>query len=311
MGANNDKGFFGEQGAGFFLGARGYILVDGPSGAGGHAANAPGFDGVAYHRQLDDLIIYDNKSFKSDANVRGGTAIDPARNLTQNLDAFIVKVAGIADLPSKDRIQELLRATRAGISGTNVRVPPNVRIAITNYAGNSPGITTTFAGRGITFIDIQSAPSVPAQPRRVYLTRSSIQQLAQPVDAGVAAYDARRARVNAKAEGARAGAQWANDYALKRAIDQEMDRLAPEILEAMTGGGAALVVINIDSRSPPGNVGMVTARNVNSAYVIARDDKDRDAAVRYFQNRPALRSTPTASGGVEPRLLWFAAPDVE
>ena len=60
MADNFNKGTFGEQGAGFFFGSQGYFLVEGPSGTQepGHAANAPGFDGVAYNVKTDHLIIY-------------------------------------------------------------------------------------------------------------------------------------------------------------------------------------------------------------------------------------------------------------
>src|SRR5690242_8724017 len=45
----HDRGHAGEQSMGFYWGERGYFLVEGPSGAGGHAANARGFDGVAFN----------------------------------------------------------------------------------------------------------------------------------------------------------------------------------------------------------------------------------------------------------------------
>jgi hypothetical protein len=45
----HNRGYHGEQSMGFHLGERGYYFIEGPSGAGGHAANARGFDGVAYN----------------------------------------------------------------------------------------------------------------------------------------------------------------------------------------------------------------------------------------------------------------------
>jgi hypothetical protein len=218
-----DKATFGEQGLGFFLGGQGYFFVEGPSGKGGHAANAHGFDGVAYNITSDDLIICDNKCFASDRNVGSGTAIDPAVNLAKNLDALIARVQIASDLPAQDRILNLLRQTRTSVTSKGVSPPPNVRIAITNFGGNSQGLTRAFAGRGIKFIDINSAPVVPQRSSRIYITGQTIPAMAQPA---VAAYDLRRARAGAGAEAARFVAQSANDWALKCSIDRELS-IAP------------------------------------------------------------------------------------
>src|SRR5262245_49983286 len=135
-----DKGYFGEQGSGFILGSQGYFLVEGPSGSAGHAANASGFDGVAFNPTTVDLILYDNKTFASDRNVRSATAIDPAVNLAQNLDSLISRLTTSQDIPRRIQILDLLRRTRLSLTGPG-GPPPNVRIAVTNFGGNSPGIT--------------------------------------------------------------------------------------------------------------------------------------------------------------------------
>src|SRR6185503_3549232 len=262
-----DKGTFGEQGAGFFLGPQDYFLVEGPSGTQGHAANAAGFDGVAYCVKRDHLLIYDNKAFVSDRNVGKGTAIDPAVNLTQNLDALIARVQNMRDIPSRIRIVDLLRQTRAAVTSAGVRPPPNVQIAITNFGGNSAGITRSLAGRGITFIDMKNAPAVPAPASRTYVNETTIPAMAQPADYGAGAYNARRGKADAAAEGTRIIAQGLNDWSLKSAIERELKRLTGPIGEAIVGAGGALVVVNINATSPPGNVRMVTARSVSSAYV--------------------------------------------
>ena len=131
-----DKGYFGEQGSGFILGSQGYFLVEGPSGSGGHAANASGFDGVAFNPTIVDLILYDNKTFASDRNVRSATAIDPAVNLTQNLDGLISRLTTSQDIPRRIQILDLLRRTRLSLTSTGVAPPPNVRVAVTNFGGN-------------------------------------------------------------------------------------------------------------------------------------------------------------------------------
>ena len=71
-----DKGYFGEQGAGFFFGSEGYFVVDGPSGAGGHAANAKGFDGIAFNPNTGFLIYMTTRRLRPTAMWE--TAIDPA-----------------------------------------------------------------------------------------------------------------------------------------------------------------------------------------------------------------------------------------
>ena len=207
MATNLNSGTFGEQNAGFCLGPEGYFLVEGPSGTQGHAANASGFDGVAYNIARDDLIIYDNKTWRSTSNVGSGTAIDPAANLTRNLDALIVRVQIIPDLPGRSRILDLLQRTRQTVTPTGVNPPPNVRIAISNFGGNSPGVTAGFASRGVAFIDMNRAPVIPSPAARIYLTKQAVLSFSKPVSDGTAAYNDRRGLAGAYAEAGRAGSQ--------------------------------------------------------------------------------------------------------
>jgi len=303
-----DKGTFGEQGAGFFLGSQGYFLIEGPGGTSGHVANAPGFDGVAYNIKSDHLIIYDNKTFASERNVGQGTAIDPGLNLAKNLDTLVARVQQMRDLPARYRILDLLRQTRAGVSRAGVSSPRNVQIAIANFGSNSSGITRGLAGRGITFINMDSAPTVPKPASRTSINETTIPAMAQPADGGAGSYGARRAKVHAAAEATRFVAQGLNDYSLKYAIDRELQRLAGPIGEAIVGGGGALVVVNIDGTSPPGNVGMVVARSISSAYVVAHPNSDRQQAVMFWENQPKLGHARPPHVTLETRLLWIAAP---
>lgn len=310
MAEHLNRGTFGEQGAGFFLGAQGYFLIEGPSGTQGHAANAPGFDGVAYNLSRDDLIIYDNKAFKSYRNVGSGTAIDPVANLAKNLDALITRVQNIADLPARNRISALLFQTRTALTGAGVTAPPNVRIAITNFGGNATGITKSFAGRGITFIDVNRLPAVPLRPSRMYVSRETIRSMAQPADPGVASYDRRQAGAGALAEGVRFIAQSLNEHSLKVAIHRELDRLTGSICETLARGNGALVVINIDAMSPPGNVGMVTTRSISSAYVYTHPTSNKQEAISAWQRQPKIDQYRPPHITLETQLLWVAAPVV-
>jgi hypothetical protein len=303
MAEHLNKAAFGEQGAGFFLGPQGYFLVEGPSGTQGHAANAAGFDGVAYNVRIDHLIIYDNKAFASAGNVGKGTAIDPAVNLAQNLDALIGRVQAMPDLPSQSRILDLLRQTRTGVTATGVMPPRNVQIAISNFGGNSAGITQKLAGRGVSFIDMNKAPAVPQPAARTYINKETVPGLARPTDGGAAAYNARRGRVDAMAEGVRFIAQTANDFSLKHAIDQELKRLSGEIGNAIASSGGAVVVVSVDAASPPGSVGMAVARSVSSAIVLSCPNGDAAGAIQRWELQPKWEKARPPHVQLEKRYL--------
>ena len=227
-------------------------FIEGPSGAGGHAANASGFDGVAYSLKLDDLVIPDNKSFQSPGNVGRATAIDPSANLTQNLDQLILRVKNMPDLPAQQRILILLEQTRDSVTSNTVKPPPNVRFAITNFGGNSTGITRTLSDRGIKFIDMRQAPRVPLPSSRLYFSKDSISSMMQPASLDeVANTQVRMNRVGAAAVAGAAGMQLANNIALHFQIKDELGKLTKPIAEALAGGGGALVVVNIVATSPP------------------------------------------------------------
>lgn len=152
MSTSHDKGYLGEQTMGFVLGQQGYHFIHGPSGAGGHSITANGFDGVAYNPQKKHLIIYDNKAFKKTGNVSSATAVDPGKNLAYNISNLILKVKSMV-LPDKIDILKLLEQTRTALqSGSGW--PINVQIAVSNAAGNSTGVATKLAQKGINFIKV-------------------------------------------------------------------------------------------------------------------------------------------------------------
>jgi hypothetical protein len=305
MATHLDRATFGEQGFGFFLGAQGYFLVDGPSGTQGHAANASGFDGVAYNIALDDLIIYDNKAFKAEGNVSKGTAIDPAANLTKNIDALIARVQNMQDLPSRTRIAGLLQQTRNAISGTGITPPANVRIAISNYGGNSTGVTYSFAGRGITFIDAKNAPAVPVLAARTYVNPQTLKLLTRPIMPELRFMQARAARGAAVADLVRVGFQVLNDFSLKSAVEREKERLAPQIHAALARGNGVLIVIYVNAMSPPGNVGMVVARSVSSASVFEFAGSRSSDAMAAWERRPRLEWGRPLHVLLETQFFWI------
>jgi hypothetical protein len=134
--------------------------------------------------------------------------------------------------------------------------------------------------------------------------------MAQQANLDVAAYETRRGRVGAAAEAVRFAAQAVNDFSLKFAIDREVKRHTATIAEALVRGGGALVVLNVDATSPPGNVGMVVARSISSSYVVAHPNSDGRQAVMFWEDQPKLENPRPAHTRREVYLLWIRAPEV-
>ena len=157
MHAPHARGYFGEQTAGFLLGQKGYVILDGPSGSGGHGITTPGLDGAAFNPKTNDLLIYDNKSFKRGGNVGSASAI--TSNLPQNLDTLIQRLtAARATLPTEaqlllHRALPLLQMARQSLNGVGVW-PKNCRLAVTAEAGRSTGVGSSLVGKGVIFVDI-------------------------------------------------------------------------------------------------------------------------------------------------------------
>ena len=155
------RGYGGEQSMGFYWGERGYFLVEGPSGAGGHAANAAGFDGVAYNTATGHLVIYDNKAFADSGNVYSATAIN--ENFAKNLDKLIGRVQTMSDMPHQPQILAKLTAARAALGGSG-SWPENVQVAVSNASGQSTGVGGKLANGRISFINYYAAPSLKPAP---------------------------------------------------------------------------------------------------------------------------------------------------
>lgn len=154
-----NDGTRGEQDAGFLLGDAGYFIVDGPSGAGGHAANAHGPDGVAYSPLVDDLIVYDVKYYLS-APRNAGKATGITINLdTGWFDALIAKVRQIPDMPAQAKVLSRLQAARNALAAGSAW-PTGVRVAVAKTSGNVQGISPGLAAMGISYIDLTTDPTI-------------------------------------------------------------------------------------------------------------------------------------------------------
>jgi hypothetical protein len=180
MYAPHARGVLGEQAMGFHLGSQGYHIIEGPSGTAtfidpatgalnGHQITASGFDGIAFHPQTKDLIIYDKKAFQKIGNVADASAL--TRNLQTNLDKTIGRMERSRQFVPRDglatfnqALQKLKQARDALAAGRPW--PAGCRLAISNAAGNSTGVTERLRRLGVQFIDfnevrkIRRAPSV-------------------------------------------------------------------------------------------------------------------------------------------------------
>jgi hypothetical protein len=147
------KSHAGEQSMGFFLGERGYFILEGPSGAGGHAMNAHGFDGVAYHPTTKELIIYDNKAWKK-GSVGEASAI--VENLEKNLDDLIKRISKASPggpmhgVPHSDAILRKLKQARSALrSGGGW--PKSVKLHVYGASGKSTRVSKALAKYGVEF----------------------------------------------------------------------------------------------------------------------------------------------------------------
>ncbi|MBL6458676.1 hypothetical protein JMJ55_25395 [Belnapia sp. T6] len=309
MAAHLDKGNFGEQGAGFFFGAQGYFLVEGPGGSAGHAANAVGFDGVAFNAKTNDLIIYDNKAFASNRDVRSATAVDPSANLARNLDGLIARLRSARDIPRRIQILDLLGKTKASLTTAGIAPPRNVRIAITNFGGNSSGITAALRAKGLTFIDMTTAPKVPNASSRIYFNSETIPAMGQNGSDGADAHNIRRGRVDALAYASTTVAQSLNDFSVRTAVKRELARLSGDIGEALITRGGALVVIRISAASPAAVIGAVTSRQVESAYVaILPPGLTREKAIRTCEDQCTIGMPDGPHVTMQTLYYWFEPP---
>jgi hypothetical protein len=167
----HQRGFAGEQNIGFWLGDKGYVIVEGPSGTplksvggSGHGVTAPGFDGVAFNPTTDDLIIYDNKSLARSGNASSASAIDVEKTLKKNLEEMIERIEGRVkggnNFPHSDKVLRKLRAASKALA-TGKGWPKSVQLHLYNAGGkNITGVSKALAGKGIKFIDFYAAERI-------------------------------------------------------------------------------------------------------------------------------------------------------
>ena len=146
------KGHIGEQAMGFvqYPAEEGWIFFEGPSGAGGHGTTASGFDGVAYNTRTTEVHLLDNKALARAGNVSSATAIDPAKNLSVNLDPLIARVRAAKDVPGRIKLLERLQALKRALA-SGQPLPPGIKLVVTGQYGKSTGVTPGLGARGVEF----------------------------------------------------------------------------------------------------------------------------------------------------------------
>ncbi|MEA2224181.1 MAG: hypothetical protein QOH83_2557 [Solirubrobacteraceae bacterium] len=146
--------------------ADGWVIIEGPSGvpvpgsgaAGGHGITQAGFDAIAYNTKTGDVHLVDNKSLSRQGNVQSATAIDPARNLPQNVDAAIVRLRAARDVAGRIKVLEVLGKTKAALAA-GTPLPPELGLVVTGVGGQSTGVGGGLASRGVQFRAGAGAPA--------------------------------------------------------------------------------------------------------------------------------------------------------
>jgi hypothetical protein len=264
---------------GFFFGERGYFFVEGPSGAAGHGITSPGFDGVAYNPKTRHLIIYDNKAFGRSSNVRGASAIDPNKNLSQNLDRLIQRVNGITNLPQKAEILDLLRRTRSAVQIGHYW-PGNVQIAVSNASGQSTGVNQRLSRSGIQFIDYNQALRPPSLSQRRYMNAAAL-------------------------FGSLLGslAQWIGDIGIQQKIRNCLENeLVQEVASILVRGEGVLVIIQLQEWATPDVQGR---RGRGLLDVLVQGGHTQQAAQQAWERTPHLLKGPPRGWRVVTQYGWI------
>lgn len=160
MDPRHARGMAGELGMAFihYQKKDGWIVFEGPGGPAGHGVTQRGFDAVAYNTRTGEIHLADNKSLARAGNVGSATAIDPSRNLAQNVDGLITRVEAAKDVPGKIRLLGRLRAVRAALLAGKP-LPTDVKLVVPTVGGQSTGVTPRLANQGV-----QHLPEPPPKP---------------------------------------------------------------------------------------------------------------------------------------------------
>ena len=147
-------GAMGELDAAFALGQRGFGIVIGPAGPGGHQLTAPGLDIVAYDPQSDETWVVDNKASGGTGTVRSASAI--TTNLAKNLRTAIAQIRTLPAFPDQARVVQQLEDALDAVTKGNP-LPAKVKVKITGAGGYHSGISRRLRQQGIQWEDLTGA----------------------------------------------------------------------------------------------------------------------------------------------------------
>ncbi len=163
-------GDMGERDAAFELGRRGFEIIIGPGGPGGHGLTERGFDIVAYNPRTGQLWIVDNKASGGTGRAYEASAI--TRNLAQNLADAARRVRAMPPFPHQQAVLAQLSTTFSAVRSGRP-IPPTVSRIVTNAGGYLRGIGSRLARQGIRFVDVTGAATRAARQADILRARAS------------------------------------------------------------------------------------------------------------------------------------------
>jgi Domain of unknown function (DUF4157) len=171
-------GAMGERDAAFALGQRGFMIVIGPAGAGGHQLTTPGLDIVAYNPQSDETWVVDNKASGGTSTVESASAI--TKNLAQNLRTAIAQIRTLPAFPHQARVVQHLEDALDAVTQGNP-MPRNVPLKITGAGGYHSGISAKLRAQGIQWEDLTGTAVRDARKQDIARARNAGVRTGRPV----------------------------------------------------------------------------------------------------------------------------------
>lgn len=171
-------GEMGERDAAFELGKRGFEIIIGPGGKGGHKLTTAGIDIVAHDPKTGKLLIVDNKASGGTSTVQDASAI--TKNLEKNLRRAIKQVKYMGKFPNKDAVLSKLNSTLSAVSAGK-KIPANVDLVVTNAGGFHSGVSKKLKDIGIKFEDITGKDVREARKKDIKKAKSKGDKPGRPV----------------------------------------------------------------------------------------------------------------------------------
>lgn len=178
MSAAHAGGAMGERDAAFGLGRRGFDIVIGPAGPGGHQLTEPGLDIVAFNPATEELWIVDNKASGGTSTVQEASAI--TKNLEKNLKTALAEVKALPEFPNKSKVVALLDQAVTAVSGGKP-LPAKVRLVVTPSGGYHSGVSKKLVSAGVGFDDLVGSDIRETRKADIKKAQASGQKPGRPV----------------------------------------------------------------------------------------------------------------------------------